>query len=379
MTYLARFRVLAALFVAALAALAVPQAHAADVNVNCQQKQTIAAALTSLNRYGPNTITVSGTCMETVDIQQFDHLTIIGKANAAIGAIVAPSNFTYTLNIRNSRDVVLRNLTVRGPNGAALFESCKDCGVYNSTIEGTILVGSMSKLVIFKSVLHANGNWAAFGIFDNSVAFINDCMIEPGTSPSWVGLHVGKGAVVTMGGSTIRGFEEGINVVHGYLDLSAGYASSLPGSNPDQTVVIEDSWLWAIAVGDTGTANLGKIVRLRNNGAIWWGGGISAAGNSTVNLADGVEISNSGTDGLQLSWGSHASISAARISNSGMNGGGNGISLSDNSTAVVGPGNPTAPTVISGSAGRDILCDDSARFGGVANVSATKITCQHIK
>jgi hypothetical protein len=376
MTYPARSRVLAALFVAALAALAVPQAQAADVNVNCNAKGSIQAALASLSLYGPNTITIHGTCTEYVDIQQFDHLTIVGKNNAAI---VAPSNSTYTLNIRSSRDVVLRNLTVRGQNGAAYFEGCMDCGVYNSTIEGTILVGSMSKLVIFKSVLHANGSWTAFGIFDNSVAFINDCTFEPGSTPSWVGLHVAKGAVVTIGGSTIRGYEAGIMVDHGYLDVSGGYASNLPGSNPDQTVAIEDSWLFGIGVSNSGTANLDKVARLRNNGLIWWGVGITATGNSTVNLADGVEISNSGTDGLQLSWGSHASISAARITNSGMNCCGNGISLSDNSTAVVGPGNPTAPTVISGSAGQDILCDDSARFGGVANVSATKITCQHIK
>jgi hypothetical protein len=204
MTYPARSRVLAALFVAALAALAVPQAQAADVNVNCNAKGSIQAALASLSLYGPNTITIHGTCTEYVDIQQFDHLTIVGKNNAAI---VAPSNSTYTLNIRSSRDVVLRNLTVRGQNGAAYFEGCKDCGVYNSTIEGTILVGSMSKLVIFKSVLHANGSWTAFGIFDNSVAFINDCTFEPGSTPSWVGLHVAKGAAVTIGGSTIRGYE----------------------------------------------------------------------------------------------------------------------------------------------------------------------------
>jgi hypothetical protein len=356
-----------------ITALVSVNALAANLHVKCGPHRSLGAALASLNPYGPNTVTVSGTCTEVVDLQQFDHLVIMGDSTAVIAST---STTAYTLSIRSSHDVVLRNLTLRGQYGALFFEGCKDCAIYNSTVEGGLVLGSISKAVIFKNVFHAN-SWTAIGVFDNSVAFINDCSLDTPNN-AFAGVYVGKGAVVTLGGATIRGFMEGLFVNAGYLDITGDYTWELPGANPDQTVSIENSLGPGISVNSGGTANLSGITRLRNNGTSWWTASVTADGNSILNIADGVEISNSATDGIQLTWGSHASIGAAKISNYGMNCCGNGISLSDNSTAVAGSGSGSL-LVISGGPGQDILCDDSGRFGGIANVSASKITCQHVK
>jgi len=348
-------------------------AFGANLHINCGSHRTLGAALASIDPTIPNTIHVSGTCNEVIDIQQFDHLTIIGEKDAVIAS---SSTTAYTFTVRSSHDVAIRNLTVRGGSfGALYFESCKDCSLYNSIVEGLFVMGSLSKAVAFKDVFHAN-TWAGIGVFDNSVLFLNDSSLDTANS-AWAGVAMFKGAEVTVGGTTVQNFAVGFNVDHSTLDISNGYVWELPTSNPDQTVLIQNTMGPAISVFNGGTANLTSVARLQNNGSMWWSAAIQADGNSTIDIQDGAEISNSATDGIRLTWGAHATIGAAKILNYGKNCCGSGISLTDNSTASVSSGNGNL--VISGGPGPDIFCDDSGRLGGVSYISASTISCDHAK
>ncbi len=347
-------------------------ALAANIHIKCGSNRTLGAALASINPTGPNTVSLSGTCNEVVDLQNFDHLTIIGDSTAVIAST---SNAAYTLSIRGSQDVIIRNITVRGNYGALYFEDCKDCALYNSTIEGVFALGSMSKAVAFKDVFHAN-SWAGIGVFDNSVLFLYDSSLDT-TTGSWAGVAMNKGAVVTVGGTHIQNFGVGFSVDHSTLDITSGYTWELPGSNSDQTVLIENTLGAGISVFNGGSASLSGITRLQNNGASWWSAAVQVDGNSTISIGDGVEISNSAMSGIQLSWGGHATIGAAKIVNYGKNCCGNGITLMDNSTASVW--SISGNLQISGGPGPDVFCDDSGRIGGISYIAASTINCPHTK
>ena len=49
---------------------------AQNVVVNCDAGQSLNAAISKLNKQGPNTVTVQGTCTEDVIIAGFENLTV---------------------------------------------------------------------------------------------------------------------------------------------------------------------------------------------------------------------------------------------------------------------------------------------------------------
>lgn len=106
-------RVWSALVSSALA----PFAFAATVTVGCPggtpgDYSSITAAVAALDVTGPHTINVSGSCLESVVLDQRQRLTIQGPAT------VQGTGNAAGFVIRNSAVIALRNLTVRGVNAA---------------------------------------------------------------------------------------------------------------------------------------------------------------------------------------------------------------------------------------------------------------------
>lgn len=100
------------LLLAALCLL-VPIAEATNVTVGCAggtpgTYPSITAALAALDNQGPHTINVSGTCSESVVIDQRERLTIQGPAT-----VIGSPNFAIQIN--NSGNVALRSLFVSAP------------------------------------------------------------------------------------------------------------------------------------------------------------------------------------------------------------------------------------------------------------------------
>ena len=92
-------------------------AQAANLNVNCDKKETIHKALrliADLNPGGPNTITVSGSCKENVVVDGFDRLTLTTKTGASIsdhsgGALAV-------VFVHDSQSFTLQGFTINGGN-----------------------------------------------------------------------------------------------------------------------------------------------------------------------------------------------------------------------------------------------------------------------
>jgi hypothetical protein len=332
-----------------LGSLAVLDAEAATVNVNCDQGQTINTALAQLKRHGPNSVNVRGTCTEWIDIRNFDQLTLKGRPGAVIAlpSTPRPTPNTAVFQVFNSRDVVIRDLTLQQ---GLLIVNCGECRVEGSTVQRVTLVsGGANTLTFLRDVFQSNGSYAAFASYDNSHSNIGDCTLEPGDGGgAWWGIQMAAGSVVHIAGTTIRGFGNGIGVSTG-ADLQV--FGSFPGSGPDRTVVIENNWYRGIDVSGGSTAGIGEFARIENNGD-------GLGGRVGVMVREGSYVGITGT------------ASGARIAGTA----GNGLAALSNSTVTV-----SAPIEIAGSQAQDVFCDPTAVINGGSNITgATKVTCPNL-
>ncbi len=357
---------------AVLGSLSVLDGEAATVDVNCNKGQTIGAALAQLNPHGPNIVNVRGTCAEAVDVGHFERLTLRGRGGAAIAAPLDAGK--ASLHIHNSREVLVRDLTVGSAGGvSADLTDCRDCQVHGSTMDGHVSV-DVSRVLFLRCTLRANGAFAAIAIYDSSLANIVNCSVEPGSAPKAWGVLVATGSSLQMGGTDVRGFPVGITVSRAYLTLGnlsvpfANYAGN-PVGDPDQTVVIESSALggWSIEANHGSVIAVGGVARLGRDGTA--GGGIRVNVNSAVTLQAGAEIAGSYGVGVMAMNGSHVELmGGARIVGTT----GNGLVLVNNSTAT---GGGSGSVEISGSSAQDVFCDATSLLSGTSRIAATKVTC----
>jgi len=121
-------------------------AQGTKLKVSCGQKgqseagfPSINAALKRLNPEGPNTLTVSGTCRESVMIQSFDRLTLTGQPGASI---VDTTNGTgVVLDILDSHRVSVSGFTIVGGLYGIACESFSTCYFVGNTVRDSVNAG----------------------------------------------------------------------------------------------------------------------------------------------------------------------------------------------------------------------------------------------
>ena len=119
-------------------------ASAANLKVHCGRTgedgySSINAALKKANLQGPNTLTVSGTCNESVVIQSFDRLTLTGQRGASI---VDTTNGTgVVLDIVDSHRVSVTGFTISGGLNGVLCEQFSTCYFTANTVQGAADAG----------------------------------------------------------------------------------------------------------------------------------------------------------------------------------------------------------------------------------------------
>jgi len=365
-----RFTVLLVL----LWALSAIDLHAATLTVDCDRGETIARALARislLDGWQANTVNVRGTCVESVEIRNFERLTLAGIGPAAIRGT---SDASPELSIANSQDVIVRDLTIGSSAGTSLqISNCQDCEVRGSMIEGLTLLYGSGTTLFFDDVLHANGSFAALGSYDHIRVIMVDCTVEPGSGWIWAGVN--SESILHMSGSTVRGFGVGIAVNNGAKLTLSDRQSLVPGSGPDATVVVENNAWAGIEVSGASTASI-PAARIRNNAV-----GVVASGNSRLltgseeGFGPGAEISDNMNVGVMVRDGAHADIgTGTRIIRTA----GNGLVVVNNSTAA-GPPSAAAPaTRIDGSTAQDVFCDATSIVSNAARIAAPKMTCPNL-
>src|SRR5579863_158062 len=79
-----------------------------STTVDCNQGQSLNGTLAKLNKQTPNTVTVSGTCTEYVQVIGFENLTLTGLAGATLlQPTTGASNLLGLLYIEASQSVTV--------------------------------------------------------------------------------------------------------------------------------------------------------------------------------------------------------------------------------------------------------------------------------
>jgi hypothetical protein len=297
-------------------------AYATDLAVNCGAKKnnSIQAALNSLSKQGPHTITVSGTCNEAVLIESFDNLTLVATPGASINdptpldledndvIFITDSRVTvqgFTINggvdgvvCSHFSVCYLRELIVQGASNTGVFFSTGSGAVENTTIQNTL----------FGGILVGNGS---------SVVFGGGILGTPGT------------ATIQNNGTADNG-ALGVSVANG------------------GTLTLLNATIQNHPYGDGAQANLGSFLRLLDSTITGSGRNGVTVQSSVVSLAGVSSITNNGARGVNL-------VNTSTLQTSGSNtitgNAGNGITVGHLSFVRLG-----GLKTISGNASPDVNC-----------------------
>jgi hypothetical protein len=386
-------------------------ARAASVNVNCTAVApppgvftSIAAALATLDNTGPHTVTVTGPCTESVNINQRDRLTIQAPVGSP-ATISPPAPGPMVVNINGSHNITLRNLVLSGGgNGLVVSRGS------TVTLQGLLITGNLGSGIVVNlgSVANLGGTLAdqSVTVSDNEgngigsdasvLAVAGGLTVEDNGG---VGLNVIGGRLTVNGGQvgnvfrnngvginldgTIANFNglntiqnngpTGVQVVSGRVGFGGAVVEGVP-----RVTTIEGHTL-GVNVAGAGSVNFGGPNRIRNNGIISDGpdpdpqfrGGIRVGTVSRVQFDGGTEITGNTGYGVLLDFNGALSLTNAVVSNNTTF----GVRVARSSVGGFGLGNTFA-----GNGGPHISCDDTSLIHGTGLTGFGKgIECKSIE
>lgn len=280
-------------------------ADAKDVSVNCddpKKDNSIQAALDALDKQGPHTVTVSGTCSEYVAVDRFDQLNLVATPGASINDPFAGAPQRMLLQIVRSRLVAVNGFSINGGiNGIGCF-LFSGCNLLNNTVQGAqdyaVFIGRHSSAELFNNTLQ----------------------------DSTGGLQVTFGADAVLFGGTIQ-------------NITSTTDPEDPGFLGRPAVDVSQHSYLRISRG--GLPN----VLIQNNTF----DGIRVRANSTVQIFNQpVTITANGWSGISLDQGSVLDMQGSHIIT---NNGGNGVWVGDSSYAFV-----PSSTQLSGNVEPQVVC-----------------------
>ena len=170
-------------------------AQAAQLNVNCDKKESIHGAvrfLALVNPHGPNTVVVLGNCNENVVIQSMDRLTLITKKGATIsdhsgGALAV-------VDIEDSRSVTVQGFTINGGGSGVNCAASSVCYLTSNTVQDAVTVGvdaSRGSHAFLESNVIQNSAGVGAIVDDGSQMFSSNDIFQ---SNAALGVELGDGA-----------------------------------------------------------------------------------------------------------------------------------------------------------------------------------------
>jgi hypothetical protein len=175
-----------------------PSSYGQGINlkVNCGQKAlgtlpTINAALKLLAPSMTNTVTVSGSCNENVQIQGFDRLTLISTTGATIND--ASGGQSTVVDIEDSRHVTLQGFTINGGLDGVVCGNASVCYLTANTIQSSVGqegvgVGNGSRAFLTNNVIKNNGTRTQIQVLSRTPAHTLPALIPSSTTPEMAAL-----------------------------------------------------------------------------------------------------------------------------------------------------------------------------------------------
>ena len=276
---------------------------------------TITAALATLPAAGPNSISVTGTCTESVSIVNRTDLVIFGNPTATVQS---GNPNARLLLISDSKRVSIQGITFSGSRGILVFDNSR---------------------VNFDTITVQNSGGLGITSNDSQVHLFNSMVKNNARS----GVSVNGGTFDVDGGVTISGNgRSGISASIARLRLNGG--DGTPGTEN----VINNNTGVGVSVFNSATAEINGDNRITNNGGSY---GLIVIHTSTLTMSDGIINNNTGI-GVHCGETSHCEWGGVTQING--NGGG-GIEITDHSDAYLDGG-----IQISGNTGNGVLVDLSS-------------------
>jgi len=380
---------------------------------------SISAALETLDVTGPNRITVSGNCSETVIILSRDRLTIEG-ALGMTASIVASDPTRPTMSIQKSRDVVLRRLIVSGGVSGLFINDNAEVTIDQCTFENNSKTGvqaSDNSNVDLDTVTIRNNGGLGLFVDDDSFAVLGE---GPGAPTVLITGNGGSGILVSastvfmpgntmvesnaaaglqliVGGrallidgltpNTFRGNRIGVDVQSGSaaqfsgrqliqnnsaagVQVSRG-ASVVFRASAVGAATIEGNGEVGVNVVDLGQADFSGPHKIRQNGnsTSFRRAGVQVVGNSFFGASANTEISGNIGPGVNAESGAQVTISRSSINNNSEG----GLRVLRMATTALLMG-----TVITANTDIDLFCDSTALAFGDAS-GAGRVNCPRIE
>jgi hypothetical protein len=381
MRYRTLIRTFAACLTLGVLTVVTADAQVKEAKVDCDKGESINQAIAKLNPREPNLVRVSGTCTETIDVFNYNDLSIVGRP----GAVLIPDpTFDEAVFVNVAIRFRLIGFTINGSGastGVSLFR-CVNCIVSGNTLNGVVAGISVvtnssvdvSNNSIFVSGLLPGGPAAGVGVAQVSRAVLAGNLIEHTGPPDGgsIGLHVtGNSSARVNPGSTFRGFGRGIEAgAGGAIQIFGPPNLTDPGfplieNNQEAGVRSEGGVLWFHGhTRVTGNGNMNV-----------YSGGIVVDDGGNLRLANLVEVTNNIKNGVVLTNNSTGFFQGGiSISNNQRN----GVVVITSSTLGMNTG--FGPNAVGGNTAQDIYCDSHSLITGGASVAgATKIMCTNLK
>jgi parallel beta helix pectate lyase-like protein len=320
---------------------------------------------------GPGTIFVTGTCSESVQINNARSITIAGFGGASI---VGPGSDAFDILL--SQDINLENLDISttGFGGGVNISDASEVHIIGCNIHDNQSVGvnadTGSTVFLRNTIIQNNTPNDGLDVFDNSKAQLNGSTVQNNGDPvaGTVGVFVARNSVVVFGGQTNL-VQNNANVGIQARNLSNvifGGAVTIQGHLTNGIILQEGSHLQATHPGTLIEAN-GSACPLDPTC-----GGVFATQNSTVDL--GGTITNNQGSGVSAQQGANVQLSKVTVSNN--TGDGVHIQWISIGSFLSGTGN-----TITGNGGKSVFCDTTSLavgdLSGFSDISCAQIARPH--
>jgi hypothetical protein len=371
-------RIMVLLFVVCSAIAMVAQA----VAVNCNAGQSLNAAISKLNKLGPNTVTVQGTCAEYVTISGFENLTVKSTSGATLvqPSIVPTNIFVSLLRINASRSVTVDGLNFSSdsskPPAIGIGGGSNDVRLRNLNVTGGsagIIIFENSQVSI-AGVNVTNAGYASISAYDLSDVHLENCVLQDLTGVNW---HSGinfSSAHATIRRMTIRNMDVGLAVADGgSIDIS-DFDTYYPSGGVADVVIENSAGKNSTGVSiDGGSSIYVATAKLRiNNAGQAWGDSIDVSNGSTLNASANLIISGSHGQGILVINNSQAVLDGSSITG-GLHGGLVAVNMS-----TIAANTWDLTTSVSGNA-VDLFCDSKSLITGTVHIAnANTIQCPNL-
>jgi len=358
-----------------VASIAGAETPAQSTTVDCNKGQSLNSTLAKLNKLTANTVTVSGTCTEFVQVVGFENLTLNGLAGATLvqPTTGAGSVFNSLLFIESSRSVYVDGFSIQADTitvpAVGIGHGSSDIRLRHLNIQGGTFGISIFEhsQVSIAYVTAQDPGFSTLGVFDLSDVHVERSAFTSSTGTSYqVGLFVGA-SHITMYDTTITNMAVGIEGYAGsiidVLVFTTYYANSVPSD-----VVIDSpagTNYNGVAISGGGSLNVSTANLVINKPGQTYGGttgGVLISDDASMTTSDGdLVIAGSNGQGVMALNNSHATLIGATVTSSH-----GGLVAANLSSIDVSVG--TTLTLVVGK-NVDLFCDPDSTITGTVNLS----------